>query len=53
VTCMSVCVSVCLSVRERISETTRPIFTRILVLIAYCLQCFDAVDWAAGRASGL
>ena len=20
---------------------------------AYCLQCFDAVGWAAGRASGL
>ena len=22
-------------------------------LIAFCLQCFDAVGWAAGRASGL
>ena len=21
--------------------------------IIYCLQCFDAVGWAAGRASGL
>jgi len=26
----------------------------ILVLVSrYCLQCFDAVDWAAGRASTL
>jgi len=24
-----------------------------LVLCALCLQCFDAVGWAAGRASGL
>ena len=23
------------------------------VLAPYCLQCFDAVGWAAGRASGL
>ena len=22
-------------------------------LYRYCLQCFDAVGWAAGRASGL
>ena len=22
-------------------------------LQCYCLQCFDAVDWVAGRASGL
>jgi len=22
-------------------------------LTLYCLQCFDAVGWAAGRASGL
>jgi len=21
--------------------------------VVYCLQCFDAVGWAAGRASGL
>ena len=25
----------------------------ISALIAFCLQCFDAVGWAAGRASGL
>ena len=32
------------------------IFTGILILdncVARCLQCFDAVGWAAGRASGL
>jgi len=23
------------------------------ILIAFCLQCFDAVGWVAGRASGL
>ena len=23
------------------------------VVIVYCLQCFGAVGWAAGRASGL
>jgi len=23
------------------------------VIFAVCLQCFDAVGWAAGRASGL
>ena len=29
-------------------------FTLIVsVLIIICLQCFDAVGWAAGRASGL
>ena len=24
-----------------------------LIQMRYCLQCFDAVDWVAGRASGL
>ena len=28
--CLSVCVSVCLSVREHISETAKPIFTKVL-----------------------
>ena len=28
-------------------------FTTIHVVLAFCLQCFDAVGWAAGRASGL
>ena len=23
------------------------------LMLAVCLQCFDAVGWAAGRASGL
>jgi len=25
----------------------------LIVAVALCLQCFDAVGWAAGRASGL
>jgi len=25
----------------------------LLVFIVDCLQCFDAVGWAAGRASGM
>jgi len=25
----------------------------VIVIADYCLQCFDAVGWAAGRASGL
>jgi len=25
----------------------------LLLLLPHCLQCFDAVGWAAGRASGL
>ena len=25
----------------------------VVVAVALCLQCFDAVGWAAGRASGL
>ena len=25
----------------------------IIIVTAMCLQCFDAVGWAAGRASGL
>jgi len=33
--CMSVCVSVCLSVRDHTFGTTRPIFTKIFVLVAY------------------
>ena len=28
-------------------------FTFISALFLFCLQCFDAVGWAAGRASGL
>jgi len=25
----------------------------IIIVTAMCLQCFDAVGWATGRASGL
>ena len=36
------------------SKDTTFIFLVSLVNIIYmCLQCFDAVGWAAGRASGL
>ena len=33
----------------------KPAFFTInyLVLLFFCLQCFDTVGWAAGRASGL
>ena len=30
-----------------------PVHLSILVHLFYYLQCFDAVGWAAGRASGL
>jgi len=23
------------------------------ISVSHCLQCFDTVDWASGRASGL
>ena len=26
---------------------------RVVMEMQYCLQCFDTVGWAAGRASGL
>jgi len=48
--CLCVCVSVCLSAivsSEPCVSDLRQIFC------ACCLQCFDAVGWAAGRASGL
>ena len=39
-----------------ISPVRRKFFTLAFVFIVsmcLCLQCFDAVGWAAGRASGL
>ena len=27
--------------------------THVLIIVTLCLQCFDTVGWAAGRASGL
>ena len=51
-----VCLSVCLSVREHISETIYTPDLGVWVLSSRSetwLQCFDAVGWAAGRASGL
>ena len=29
------------------------LYSSTLSLLHFCLQCFDAVGWAAGRASGL
>jgi len=29
------------------------VLQKLLLLIGRCLQCFDTVGWAAGRASGL
>ena len=26
---------------------------RVALVLPFCLQCFDAVGWASGRASGL
>jgi len=40
--CVCVCVRACVRARAC-----------VCVLSALCLQCFDAVGWAAGRASGL
>ena len=36
-----------------IKHVTSKMFFPANVLAWYCLQCFDAVGWAAGRASGL
>ena len=35
------------------SKVSRYLSILCLWVSAYCLQCFDAVGWAAGRASGL
>ena len=42
---VSVCLSVCLPVREHISGTTRPIFTKILgmLLVAVARSCVGRV----------
>jgi len=29
------------------------LFVDCIIILSSCLQCFDAVGWAAGRASGL
>ena len=34
-------------------EDITPAVSQLFVVVASCLQCFDAVGWAAGRASGL
>ena len=37
---------------ERINIAFCNIFLKFIETV-FCLQCFDAVGWAAGRASGL
>jgi len=34
-------------------ETVTKMKTHVPIVFVKCLQCFDAVGWAAGRASGL
>ena len=38
--------------KEHIMFSHPAVFVHVLCLF-YCLQCFDVVGWAAGRASGL
>jgi len=35
------------------SSSPAVIIIIIIIIVIICLQCFDAVGWAAGRASGL
>ena len=43
------------SVFFEIAKVIKVIFVRLFARFQWfeCLQCFDAVGWAAGRASGL
>ena len=43
------------TVRAKLANSLHPFLQRFLPRDAMhpCLQCFDAVGWAAGRASGL
>ena len=34
-------------------QSSSPAVIIIIIIVIICLQCFDAVGWAAGRASGL
>ena len=51
---VAICVCVCLSaiISSELQVRSSPNFLCLLPM-AYFLQCFDAVGWAAGRASGL
>jgi len=49
-----------IAVDNSVTGLHKPVIARItclviclLCVIIVCLQCFDAVGWAAGRASGL
>ena len=44
--------SIVMTARACVCLPVRPIFDLFSVNVS-CLQCFDAVGWAAGRASGL
>ena len=35
------------------AASVRPIFSYCVILCGICLQCFDAIGWSSGRASGL
>ena len=48
----SVCVCVFVCSRSYLKKYTSDLH-QTFVHVAYGLQCFDAVGWAAGRASGL
>ena len=50
--CVCVCVWCLVSVSSITSQAVCLLFT-VMFGIYLCLQCFDAVGWAAGRASGL
>ena len=41
------------NIRKKLNEKLKKILTKTYDELANFLQCFDAVGWAAGRASGL
>ena len=46
-------VHVCFHILLRVYLSVQLYLNYIHVYYHFCLQCFDAVGWAAGRASGL
>jgi len=43
----------CLTTRLEPGPDLASVYHKFICLQGFCLQCFDAVGWAAGRASGL
>jgi len=41
------------AVLASVTLSAETFYTCQLIIFSYCLQCFDAVSWAAGRACGL